>query len=87
MFQTKFMFHVQHSTTPLQLMGSILNKKAITLNTKGEHVSDFVLKVCGQEEYLVGEFPLVTFTYIQESLCRDMTPTLVTVSVKSVDGK
>uniref|UniRef100_A0A1B6CVF3 phosphatidylinositol 3-kinase n=1 Tax=Clastoptera arizonana TaxID=38151 RepID=A0A1B6CVF3_9HEMI len=83
--ETKFMFHVQHTTTPKQLMVSILNKKAITLNTKGEHVSDFVLKVCGQEEYLVGDYPLVNFTYIQEALCRDVTPTLVTVSVKSVD--
>lgn len=82
--ETAFTFNCQYTATPIQLLTQILNKKAITLNAKGEHVSEFVLKVCGQEEYLVGEYPLVSFVYIQESLSRDLTPTLVTVSVQSV---
>lgn len=67
-------------------MQLILNKKAITLNTKGERPSEFMLKVCGQEEYLIGDYPLVRFLYIQECLSRDITPTVVVISVDSVLG-
>lgn len=74
-------------TTPIQLLAMILNKKALNLNTRGEHVNDYVLKVCGQEEYLVGDYPLIQFVYIQEALSRDIIPTLVAVSVDSVASK
>ena len=50
----------------------------------GEKPSDFTLKVCGQEEYLIGEYPLIQFSYIQDCLARDITPTLVTLSTESV---
>jgi phosphatidylinositol-4,5-bisphosphate 3-kinase len=73
--------------TPHELLRTILNKKAITLNSRGEHPNDFVLKVCGQEEYLVGNFPLTQFQYVQDMLARDGVPTLVTVSVNSILGK
>ncbi|XP_066998274.1 phosphatidylinositol 4,5-bisphosphate 3-kinase catalytic subunit delta isoform [Anabrus simplex] len=82
--ETSFTFNIPYTMTPYQLLVTILNKKAITLNSRGEHPSEFVLKVCGQEEFLVGEYPLVQFLYIQETLARDGLPTLVTVSVSSV---
>lgn len=52
--------------------------------SKGEKPKDFILKVCGQEEFLIGEYPLIQFSYIQDCLARDMTPTLVTMSIDSV---
>lgn len=82
--ETTFKFNIPYTMTPHQLLLTILNKKAIALNFRGEHPSDYVLKVCGQEEYLVGEYPLVQFLYIQEVLASDDIPTLVTVSVNSV---
>lgn len=85
--QTTFTFNVHHTTTPHQLLQTILNKKAITLNSRGEQAADFVLKVCGQEEYLVGNYPLTQFQYVQDMLARDGVPSLVTVSVNSVLGK
>lgn len=48
------------------------------------HPNDFTLKVCGQEEYLLGDYPLIQFNYIQDCLARDITPTLVTLSRDSV---
>lgn len=51
---------------------------------RGEHPNDFILKVCGQEEYLIGEYPLIQFNYIQDCLARDITPTLITLNVDSV---
>ncbi|KAL1462919.1 hypothetical protein WDU94_014720 [Cyamophila willieti] len=82
--ENTFTLPVSTETTPTELLRMILNKKAITLHTSGEQTSDYVLKVCGQEEYLVGELPLLQFCYIQESLSRERTPVLVTVSVESV---
>jgi len=52
-----------------------------------EEAQDFVLKVLGREEYLVGDYPLIQFVYIQEMLARDMTPTVVTMSINNVAGK
>lgn len=83
-FQTAFTFQIPHTTTPYQLLGLILNKRANTLNTRGEHPNDFTLKVCGQEEYLLGELPLIQFSYIQDCLAKDITPTLVTLSIQSI---
>lgn len=68
------------------MLGIILNKKVNSLNMRGDHPNDFVLKVIGQEQYLVGNVPLINFMYIQEALFRDVVPTLVTVSVESVPG-
>lgn len=39
-----------------------------------------MLKVCGQDEYFVGEHPLIQYEYIQDFVSRDLTPTLVMVS-------
>ncbi|KAK4875877.1 hypothetical protein RN001_012299 [Aquatica leii] len=77
-------FHVPHTTTPTKLLETILAKKANILNTRGENPYDFVLKVCGRDEYLVGDHPIIHFQYIQDSLFRDITPTVVTMSVNSV---
>lgn len=71
---------------PLQLLQMILNKRSMNLNTN-EHVGDYVLKVSGREDYLVGDYPILWFVYIQETLLRDITPTVVTVSVQSVPGE
>jgi len=44
-----------------------------------------MLKICGQEEYLIGDkIPLIQFSYIQDCLAKDMMPTLVVLSKQSV---
>lgn len=48
---------------------------------RGEPASNYVLKVCGREEYLFGDFPLIQFQYIQEMLSRDLVPQVMTVSM------
>lgn len=86
-FQTKFKFNVPITITPSKLLESILNKKATLLNIRGEYVSDYILKVCGRDEYLVGEYQIIEYQYIQDSISRDIIPTLVTMSVNSVPSK
>lgn len=82
-FQTAFTFQISHTTTPYQLLVSILNKRANTLMSRG-YPHDFTLKVCGQEEYLIGDYPLIQFSYIQDCLAKEIIPTLVTLSKDSV---
>lgn len=75
------------TTSPSKLLELILNKKANLLHVRGEKPSEYVLKVCGQDEYLVGDHQLIDFQYIQDSISRDVTPTLVTISVHNVPSK
>lgn len=74
------------TTTPDQLMMQILNKRAMTLKTRNEKCSDFTLKVCGREEYIVGSHPLIDFAYIQDSLSQDLNPVLIAASKFNVPG-
>jgi len=74
-------------TTPDQLLMQILNKRAMTLKTRNEKCSDFTLKVCGREEYIVGPHPLIDFAYIQDSLSQDLNPILIAVSKFNVPGR
>lgn len=62
-------------------------KKANILNTRGERPHDYVLKVCGRDEYLVGDRQIIDFQYIQDCLSRDVIPVVVTMSVHSVPSK
>lgn len=82
--ETSFTFQILHSTTPYELLVLIVNKRANTMMLRGEHPNDFILKVCGQEEYLIGEYPVIQFSYIQDCLARDITPTLITYNADSV---
>ncbi|KAL4714084.1 hypothetical protein ACJJTC_008438 [Scirpophaga incertulas] len=67
--------------TPQEHIEVILRRQATSLNMRIEHVSNYVLKVCGREEYLFGDYPLIQFQYIQEMLSRDLVPQVMTVSM------
>ncbi|CAG5011875.1 unnamed protein product [Parnassius apollo] len=79
---TEFSFtsNVPVSRTPQQHIDMILKKKVNSLNMRGEDPRNYVLKVCGREEYLFGKEPLIQFLYIQEMLAKDGVPQVMTVS-------
>ncbi|XP_046964995.1 phosphatidylinositol 4,5-bisphosphate 3-kinase catalytic subunit delta isoform [Vanessa cardui] len=83
---TEFSFtsNVPVGLTPQQHIETILRKKANSLNMRGEHPRNYVLKVCGREEYLLGDHPLIQFLYIQEMLSRDGVPQVMTVSMDKI---
>lgn len=83
---SSFSFNVLPTMRPIELLENILGKRA-TLLKRHERSSEFVLKVCGQDEYLVGDYPLIKFQYIQDCLSRNVTPTLVTVHKDHVPSK
>lgn len=71
--------------TPDEVIKRILEKKQISVNTRNENSSDFILKVCGREEYMFGEHPIINFQYVQDSLSREETPTFVPKLLRNVD--
>lgn len=86
-FQSTFTFNVPVTGTSDYLLRLILNKRATNFLKKNEVISDFVLKVCGKEEYIYGDNKLIEYAYIYESLTQNKTPTLVVISVHSVPCK
>lgn len=85
--QSSFTFNVAPTITPRKLLEMILTKRATILNIRNEKPSEYVLKVCGQDEFLIGECELIQFQYIQDCLSRDIMPTLVTLHVNKVPGQ
>lgn len=85
--QSSFRFSVPFTIKPSKLLEMVLNKKATSFNIKGEKPSDYVLKVCGQDEYLVGDYDLIQYQYIQDCVAREAVPTLVTVALNTVPSK
>ncbi|KAK9873151.1 hypothetical protein WA026_021384 [Henosepilachna vigintioctopunctata] len=79
-----FTFDVSLNTQPAKFLEMVLTKKATIFNMKNERPADFVLKVCGRDDFIMGDEPLINFQYIQDSLSYGVTPVLVTLNVCDV---
>ena len=62
---------------PEKLLEMCLGKLASNLNIRDGHVDEYVLKVHGQHDYLIGSYQLIEYQYIQEEFLRDANPVLV----------
>ncbi|XP_064211138.1 phosphatidylinositol 4,5-bisphosphate 3-kinase catalytic subunit delta isoform [Tribolium castaneum] len=82
--ENSFTFNVSPYIYPNKLLEMILAKRSNVLKIRYDRCNDYVLKVCGQDEYLVGDHQLIQFQYIQDSLSTDVTPIVVTVRVNKV---
>lgn len=79
-----FTFDVPPNIKPLKFLELVLTKKSNIFNMRNERNGDYVLKVCGKDEFIIGDEPLINFQYIQDCLSYDITPVLVTVDVTEV---
>lgn len=87
LMQSSFTFNVPPTIKPRKLLEMILFKRATIMNIRNERANEYVLKVCGQDEFLVGDCELIQFQYIQDCISKDIMPTLVTLHVNQVPGK
>lgn len=69
---------------PSQLLDQIIIKKQSKLKNYRGRTQEYILKICGQEEYIFGDYPLVQFLYIQDRLSRGETPIVVVTFVSDV---
>jgi phosphatidylinositol-4,5-bisphosphate 3-kinase len=67
-----------------ELLEKIIAKMTMKYNASHFNVDELVLKFCGQEEYILGDFPIIKFTCVQESLLRNETPSFVVMKVSDV---
>lgn len=65
-------------------MEEISNKMQTKIKNFRRRTADYILKICGQEEYIFGDFPLIQFIYIQDRLSRGEVPTVVVKFVSDV---
>ncbi|XP_046389933.1 phosphatidylinositol 4,5-bisphosphate 3-kinase catalytic subunit delta isoform [Ischnura elegans] len=83
--ESSFTIKGSTSMTPKELLKKVLNKKAVTYNTKEERTQDYALKVLGREEYLIGgDVPLSKFIYIQECIALEVKPILIACPFNSI---
>ena len=68
-----------------KLMEEIISKMQTKIKNFRRRISDYILKICGQEEYIFGDdIPLIQFLYIQDRLSRGEVPTCVIRYVSDV---
>lgn len=75
---------VQCFINPSQLLEQIIMKKQSKLKNYRGKIHDYILKICGQEEYIFGDYPLIQFLYIQDRLSRGEVPIVVVTYVTDV---
>uniref|UniRef100_A0A1A9UYY3 Phosphatidylinositol-4,5-bisphosphate 3-kinase n=1 Tax=Glossina austeni TaxID=7395 RepID=A0A1A9UYY3_GLOAU len=75
--ETSFTIQVNENHTPKTLIDSALSKVRKSQIKVSDRASDYILKVRGRDEYLFGDYPLIQFIYIQESLSGSDVPNVV----------
>ncbi|KNC26382.1 hypothetical protein FF38_05279 [Lucilia cuprina] len=75
--ETSFTISVSDQHTPRTLVDLALSKVRKSQIKVSDRASDYILKVRGRDEYLFGEYPLIQFIYIQESLSGSEVPNVV----------
>lgn len=85
--ETSFNFSIAHNTTPHQLMTMALQRNATLLGhfpIEESIANGHVLKASGRQEYLIGDCPLSRFLYVRTALAKEIQPSFIVVSGKSV---
>ncbi|XP_061388256.1 phosphatidylinositol 4,5-bisphosphate 3-kinase catalytic subunit beta isoform [Musca vetustissima] len=80
--ETSFTISVNDQHTPRTLIDSAILKVRKSQIKVSDRASDYILKVRGRDEYLFGDYPLIQFIYIQESLSGSDVPNVV---LKAID--
>ncbi|KAJ0180329.1 hypothetical protein K1T71_003733 [Dendrolimus kikuchii] len=79
--EDSFSSNVPATRTPQQHIEVILRRFANSLNMHDQQPHNYVLKVCGREEYLFGDHPFIQFLYIQEMVANDGVPKVIVNSM------
>ncbi|XP_037722710.1 phosphatidylinositol 4,5-bisphosphate 3-kinase catalytic subunit delta isoform [Drosophila subpulchrella] len=84
--QSTFTLSVNEQDTPFTLTESTLQKMNRSQMKMNDRTGDYILKVSGRDEYLLGDYPLIQFLYIQETLSDSAVPNVVLQSVYRLES-
>ncbi|XP_035787665.1 phosphatidylinositol 4,5-bisphosphate 3-kinase catalytic subunit delta isoform-like [Anopheles albimanus] len=77
---------VKSTASPEEVLKRIFEKKQFSVvKSRNESSSDYMLKVCGREEYIYGEHQINRFQYVQDCLMRDEPPAFLPRPIRLVE--
>lgn len=72
------------SATPQQLLQQAMQNASTEEQFLCHTVESLVLKVCGREEYLLEELPLLQYKYVQEKIAEGRPPQFLIVAISDI---
>lgn len=82
--ESTFKLSVRPDINTAELLSLVIKKKGITIGIQESDIKNYVLKICGLEEFLIGSNPLSQYHYIRDCLSCDKTPELVLVTIDTI---
>ncbi|KAL1454700.1 hypothetical protein MTO96_043707, partial [Rhipicephalus appendiculatus] len=73
------------SATPQQLMQQVMQNTSTEEQFLCHTVESLVLKVCGREEYLLEELPLLQYKYVQDKISEGIPPQFLIVPISDIE--
>lgn len=82
---SSYTHEVFYNLTPMQILKKILMKISHTTNKPHQSYDDYILKICGQDEYIFGENQIIQFLHVQDMLSSNGIPNFVIQAKSNVD--
>lgn len=82
---SSFTHEVYHELSPTLILNKILMKISHTTNKPLYNNDEYILKICGQDEYIFGENQIIQFLHIQDVLSANGIPSFVIQAKENVD--
>lgn len=82
---SSFTHEVYYNLSPTNILKKILTKMSHTTNKPHQKYEDYILKICGQDEYIFGENQIIQFLHVQDVLSANGIPSFVIQAKQNVD--
>lgn len=82
---SSYTHEVCYDLKPMEILQRILMKISHTTNKPRQSYDEFILKICGQDEYIFGENQIIQFLHVQDMLSSNDIPKFVIQAKTNVD--
>lgn len=82
---SSFTHEIPYHLSPASILKKILTKMSHTSNKQVHNFEDYILKICGQDEYIFGENQIIQFLHVQDVLSANGIPSFVIQAKQNVD--
>lgn len=82
---SSFTHEVHYNLSPTAILQKILTKMSHTTNKPQPSYDDYILKICGQDEYIFGENQIIQYLHVQDVLSANGIPSFVIQAKQNVD--
>lgn len=82
---SSFTHEIDYDLSPTEILKKILLKMSHTMNKSHQSYEEYILKICGQDEYIFGENPIIQFLHVQDVLSANGIPSFVIQAKTNVE--